>query len=159
MGLGDAVEAFLLSCRVKGCTNLTLRTYQEALRRFEAQVGEDLTSLTLPSIQRYFAILQSQGLRQVTIHKHYRAVRRFFAWCVEAQLLTSHPLQRFQMKRPQTFPHVPTDDDVNGLLKACKHDTDGTKGRALVLLFADTGLRVTEALKLHVEDLNLGLRS
>ncbi len=76
VGLSDAVEAFLLSCRVKGCTNLTLRTYQEVLARLRGVSSDDLAELTRLSVQRYFATLQNTGLKQVAVHKHYRTIGR-----------------------------------------------------------------------------------
>jgi site-specific recombinase XerD len=159
VALGDTVESFLLSCRVKGCTSLTLRTYGEALHRFAARVGEDLASLTALEVQKHFAALQAEGLKQVTVHKHYRAIRRFLAWSVEAQILSANPLAGFHMKRPQSFPHVPLDEDVQRVLKHCGSTQEGRRARALVLFIADTGLRVSELTRLHVEDVNLGLRS
>src|SRR5574341_1129988 len=77
--------------------------------------GGDLQSMTTLRVQKHFATLQADGLKQVTIHKHYRVIRRFLSWCVEAGLLGAHPLQHFHMKRPKTFPYVPRDDDVERL--------------------------------------------
>ncbi len=159
VALVDTIEGFLLSCRVKGCTGLTLRTYGEALGRLAAGVGSDPAALTALEVQRHFAALQAHGLKQVTVHKHYRAIRRFLAWCVEAGVLPAHPLAGFQMRRPQSFPHVPLDEDLQRILRLCGDRLDGRRARALILTFVDTGLRVSEVIRLHLEDVNLGLRA
>lgn len=153
--LTDHIEGFIISCTVKGCTGLTLRTYREALRRFAARdVG-----LTRLDLQKHFAALQAEGLKQVTVHKHYRSIRRFLAWLVEAGVLTVNPLAGFAMKRPQTFPAVPRDDDIQHLLSACTDGLEGRRAKALILALVDTGVRVSELVRLHIEDANLGLRS
>ncbi len=157
--LKNSIESFLVSCRIKGCSSLTIRTYEEALRRLQETLGDDLATLTRLGVQGHFASLQAAGLKQITVHKHYRAIRGYLSWLVEAELLSAHPLQGFSMKRPHTFPHVPLDEDVQKALRACDDAMEGRRAKALVLFFADSGLRVTEALRLHIEDVNLGLRS
>jgi site-specific recombinase XerD len=59
------------------------------------------------------------------------------------------------MRAPKTLPRVPSDDDVRRLLAACPATYEGIRNRALVALLADSGLRISEASRLSIEDVNL----
>ena len=63
------------------------------------------------------------------------------------------------MKTPKTLPRVPEDDTVRKLLSACPDTFEGKRNRALVMLLADSGLRISEALRLRVEDVRFGERT
>jgi site-specific recombinase XerD len=63
------------------------------------------------------------------------------------------------MRLPKTLPRVPEDEDVRRLLLACPDTVEGRRNKALVALLADSGLRITEALRLRVEDVNFAART
>jgi site-specific recombinase XerD len=59
-----------------------------------------------------------------------------------------------KMKQPKTLPLVPDDDAIEKLLKACPDTWEGRRNRALVAVLADSGLRISEALRVRVEEIN-----
>ncbi len=63
------------------------------------------------------------------------------------------------MRIPRTLPRVPEDDDVRRLLQACPQTFEGRRNRALIALLADSGLRISEALRLRIEDVNFSTRT
>jgi site-specific recombinase XerD len=80
-------------------------------------------------------------------------------WGAGAGLLEENPMAGLSMKVPKTLPRVPEDDDVRRLLLACADTFEGRRNRALVALLADSGLRISEALRLRIEDLNFASRT
>lgn len=65
-----------------------------------------------------------------------------------------------QIRTPRTPPQVPTEEEVRAVLQArLAKGITGKRNRALVLLFADAGLRASEVLRLLVENLSLAERS
>ncbi len=62
------------------------------------------------------------------------------------------------MRLPRTLPRVPEDEAVRKLLAACPDTFEGRRNRALVALLADSGLRISEALRLRIEDVRFGER-
>ncbi len=60
---------------------------------------------------------------------------------------------------PHTLPRVPEDDDVRRLLAACSDTFEGRRSKALIALLADSGLRISEAPRLRIEDLNFAVRT
>ncbi len=144
--LAGAVESFLLTKRVQGCTSATLRIY-------ERWVGQCIAALSTTGpleVRRFFVGLQS--LSASSQHQAYRTLKTFFRWCVETGVLEETPLRGITMRTPRTLPEVPTDDELRALLRVCPDTFEGTRNRTLVLVLADSGLRAGEVLRLIVED-------
>jgi site-specific recombinase XerD len=155
----DAVEAFLLSRQVMNCTAATLGYYRETLGRFLA-ANPALDGCTALALQTYLSRLRDRSIAAVTLHKHFRALRTFFRWAHEADVLRENPMRGLTMRTPKTLPRTPDDEQVRRLLQACAADTfEGRRNRALVALLADSGLRISEALRLRIEDVNFAART
>ena len=144
--LSEAVEAFLLTKQVAGCTQATLRTYRWWLERVLAQVPE----VTPLAVRSFFVGLQSHSPSHQ--HQAYRTLRTFFRWALGMGVLREDPLRGFVMRTPKTLPDVPTDDELRAVLAACPDTLEGVRNRALILTPADSGLRASETLRLLVED-------
>lgn len=151
--LEDLTGQFLLSRRVANCTSNTLQIYESNLRRFVAQV-QALEACDSLAVQRYLTSLR-EHMKPVSVHQHFRTLKTFFAWCCRIGFLADDPTRGLAMKCPKTLPLVPEDQDVRRLLAACAGTFEGRRNRALIALLADSGLRVSEALRLRVEDLQL----
>jgi len=155
----DAIESFLLTKRVANCSSRTTGNYSDVLRRFqrEARVAVigDITAL---SIQNYLTLLQPQ-MRPVSVHSHFTILRVFLSWCVNAGIVSQHPMKGLSMRSPKTLPRVPEDEAVRKLLSACGASFEGRRNAALVALMADSGLRISEALRLRIEDINFSART
>jgi site-specific recombinase XerD len=138
----------LLTKRVAGCTEATLRAYTLWLHRLLADAPEP-TPLT---VRGFFARLQERGLSPCRQHQAYRTLKTFFRWCVETGALQENPLRGFTMRTPRTLPDVPTEDELRTVLAACREDFHGLRNRSVILVLADAGLRASELLHLLVED-------
>jgi integrase len=60
---------------------------------------------------------------------------------------------------PRTLPRVPEDEGVRRLLRACPQTFGGCRNRAHIAPLADSGLRLSEALRLRIERVNFLTRS
>jgi integrase/recombinase XerC len=147
------VEAFLLSRQVANCSPRTVGIYMHNLSRFVRAIGDDLGACSALTVQRYLRDLRGK-LAPVSVHQHFRALKTFFTWCVDSGLQVEHPMRGMVMRVPRTLPRVPDDDDVRRLLLACPETFEGRRNRALIALLADSGLRISEALRLRIEDVN-----
>jgi integrase/recombinase XerD len=110
------------------------------------------------AVQSYLSGLREQ-IKPISVHQHFRTLKTFFNWCLETGLLNEHPMRGLNMKMPKTLPRVPEDDDVRKLLRACSDTFEGRRNQALIALLADSGLRVSESLRLRIEDINFGTRT
>ncbi len=145
----EAVDQFLRSRQINGCSRRTVEVYTDNLRRFEKVAPQELEACSYPFICEYLANLQ-QTMKQVSVHQHYRTLRTFFRWCVNVSHLQKDPMAGLSMKVPKPLPKVPETEDVKRLLDTCITPRD----KALVAFLADSGLRISEALALRIGDLN-----
>ncbi len=152
------MEAFLLSRRVANCSRHTIAVYERNLGQFAQTVGTDLAACTSLDVQRYLSGL-SQRLKPISTHQHFRTLRTFFTWCVETGVLQAHPMRGLSMQLPKTLPIVPEDEHVRRLLQVCSDTFEGRRNRALIALLADSALRISEALRLRIEDVNFATRT
>ncbi len=158
VSLSEAIEAFLLSRTVSGCTARTVQLYREVLTPFAFALGPELSACTPLAVQTYLTDLRAR-VNATTTHLHFSKLRAFFAWCVEAGLLTAHPMCGMSMRAPKTLPRVPEDEVIRRLLAACPDTFEGRRNRALVAVLADSALRISEALRLRIEDVNFAGRT
>lgn len=155
----EAVEGFIVSRQVMGCTSATLGYYRETLGRFARSLPA-LEDCTTPALSGYLTCLREGGLSPITLHKHFRAIRAFFGWAATSGILTENPMRGLTMRVPRMLPRVPEDEHVRLLLAAADPESfEGRRNRALVALLADSGLRIGEALRLRIEDLNFSSRT
>jgi site-specific recombinase XerD len=115
----------------------------------------DVTPL---GVQRYLSCL-GQTMKPVSVDHYFRPLKTFFRWCVEAVLLPKNPTRGITIRIPRTLPRVPEDDDVHRLIQVCPQTFEGHRNRALIALLADSGLRISEALRLRIEGVNFSTRT
>ena len=156
--LSQSVESFLLSRSVGGCTSRTVQLYREVLLPFCAALGPNVSGCTSPAVQGYLTSLRNR-VAAVTVHLHFSKLRAFFGWCVESGILPVSPMRGLSMKSPKALPRVPEDETVMHLLAGCPDTFEGRRNKALVSLLADSGLRISEALRLRIEDVNFSTRT
>ncbi len=142
----EAVEAFLLTKQIAGCTSATIATYSWWLQHFTTAVSD----VTLITVRQFFVGLQHRSASHQ--HQAFRTLRTFFRWCTDTGALIDNPLRGFTMRTPKTLPTVPTDDELRAVLTACPATLEGTRNRALILVLADSALRASEVLHLLIED-------
>jgi site-specific recombinase XerD len=136
----------------------TIELYTNTLGSLAAFLGGEEASL--PSCQdlRAFAVhLFDRGNAPTTVSMRLRAIRTFFSFLVRDGLLDANPMVNVPLpKVPRQFPRVLTQEQVSALIRACDRSTwAGIRNRAMVLVFVDCGLRLSELIGLDVVDVDL----
>jgi site-specific recombinase XerD len=85
------------------------------------------------------------------------ALRNLYGWCVDEDELDASPLERVRVEKSNPpAPDVLTDDDIAKLLKACEgRGFYERRDLALIRFMLATGVRVSEATDLTLEDVDL----
>ena len=156
--LADAIEAFLLSRQVSNYTARTVQLYREVLTPFQKALGPSLSDCTTLGVQKYLAALRSR-VNGTTVHIHYSKLRAFFTWATDVGLVPSNLMRGLTVKAPKTLPRAVEDYQVIRLLNACPSTWEGVRNRTLVALLADSGLRISEAVRLCVRDVNFNTQT
>lgn len=148
--------------RSRNLSASTLSTYLTSARQFVAYLAEHHSDVAGPDD------LQRRHVEEFTAHTietrsastasvRFRALQQWFNWLVEEEEISHSPAERM---RPPTVPDKPVPllsmDQLRALLKACAgKDLTARRDAAIIRLFLDTGLRLSELTNLAVDDVDL----
>jgi site-specific recombinase XerD len=146
----------------------TIRTYLVAVEQLGSHLRAsgghgDPTLVTRDNIVDWLLALQrpvdegGKGLTAQTALQRYRSVSRFFAWLVESGEMSESPMARVKPPRvPEKLVPLISETDLQKLLKACSGtDFESRRDRAIISLFIDTGMRVSEMAGITVHDVDI----
>ena len=159
-GLDRAIAAYLDHLRVeRGLAGATLAAYGTDLRRFRdgAPGIADWADSAEPALA-YLASLTRppRTLRPTSVRRKAAAIRAFYRFCFGDELIDVDVAALIDLPRQtRRLPDTLDSDAVVRLLDATGGDpVTGARDRALLELLYSSGLRVSEALGLDVEDLS-----
>lgn len=157
MDIGIAVDLFLDHRRARNCAPGTLRLYARQLRHWHAWLGDAdrpaaLCDLTIADLRDFATAIRDgpRSLSENTLASYHRTLRAFWSFLASEDRLTTDQARFF---RRIAAPHIPDDprpsvDDrtIQQLLIACGdgNDEESARNRAIVLLLAETGMRISE---------------
>ena len=150
-------RSWMRALKARNLADKTLRTYGDSLTALvdhadAAQLGD----LDRDAIRAFLADLTDR-FAPATVSVRYRALQQFFKWAVAEEELDRSPMDAMQ---PPVVPEQPVDvvptADACDLLKVCKGTTFvDRRDTAIILLFLDTGMRLSELGGLTVDDLDM----
>ena len=158
--IGEAAGDFERSMRAQGRSPKTISLYRysiDSLHRHLAGVGmpTELEALRREHIESWM-VARLAAVAASTANLEYRAVRRFFGWAVDEDIISTSPMAKM---RPPRFALVPppvlTADEVSALIAACRgREFADRRDMAIIMLLAGCGLRRSEIGNLRVEDVD-----
>jgi site-specific recombinase XerC len=140
----------------------TRAAYGAAVDQLEAFLAAQGLPTTVRQLQpdhvdAFFVSLHARRLRPSTILARHHSLSRFFGWLVDEGELEASPMT--QLPRPAAplgQPTVLRTDQIVALLAACAGSTfEDLRDAALIRLFSETGLRLTEMAALQLDDIDL----
>ncbi|HEY6148367.1 MAG TPA: tyrosine recombinase XerC, partial [Thermoanaerobaculia bacterium] len=118
-----------------------------------------LSSIDALAVRSHLAALHRARLSNRSLSRHLSTLRSFFRWACREGHLEKNPASALPAPRtPKTLPRALTLADTESLLEAGEDDAFAERERALFELLYGTGLRVSEAAGLDVEDVDLPSR-
>jgi len=150
----------------KGYSGNTIAAYRNDMEQFAQFLNghqgnpTELAAVTTELIEAYIANLQqgSQKYAPSTVARKVSVVKSFFHFLAEQKIIPTDPASK--LNAPKVKKHIPqtlSPGETERLLAAPARGT-GSKAlrdRALLELLYATGMRVTEAVNLRLEDLDL----
>lgn len=150
-------------------SSATVLAYRADLERFvafwENEFGEGLASraelakVDSLAVRSHLASLHRSKLSNRSLARHLSTLRSFFRWACREGHLERSPAKGLPSPRvPRALPRALTLRDTESLLDTEDEGTLPERERALFELLYATGLRVSEAAGLDVEDVDLSSR-
>jgi site-specific recombinase XerC len=153
--------SFRRTLRAEDKSERTVKCYTEAvglLAAFLEQRGHPATvaAITRGDVRAFIAD-QLDRWKPLTALNRYRSLQVFFKWAVAEGELAASPMAGMNPPRiPDEPPPVLSDDQLRRLLKSCEgRDFTARRDTAIIRLFLDTGVRVSEAAGITLSDLDL----
>lgn len=154
------LASWLRSLRARNVSPATITTYRasaEQLTAFLAEQGiTQAAKVTKPKLEDWIGhLLDTRS--PATASNRYRAIQQWFAWMVEEGEIETNPMARMS---PPHVPEQPVEvlstEQIRALLKSCDgRDFVSRRDAAVIRLFADTGMRLTEMSGLTLDDIDL----
>lgn len=157
MKVQDACEAFLqYLITEKGDVNKTKEAYRYDLSEF--LIGKedmDAKDLKEKDLEDFVMKLSKEGLETSSIIRKATTIRVFYGF-LNLEKISMVSLVGFRLPKPERkLPHVLTYEQVDKLLKQPDLDTfEGIRERCILEILYGSGLRVSEAVNLRIENIN-----
>ncbi len=157
-----SIEAFADALWLeRGLSRNTLSAYQSDLRALAAWLhkahGHSLLGARREDLLTYFALLSRQGRKPRSTARLLSCLRQFYQHALREGWIKADPsacIDAPRLGRP--LPKYLTEGQVEALLEAPDvDDAEGFRDRAMLELLYATGLRVSELVGLHLEQLSL----
>jgi len=160
--LSPTIDTFLNMLAVeKGLARNTLEAYSRDLNRLanylEANGVESWPDGHGSQLRTYFSSLRETGLSVRSITRNLVALRQFYRFLEKERIIQENPVPRLLLPvESRRLPTTLTHDDVERLLKQPSPSTLlGLRDQAMLEFLYATGLRVSELVSLHTQQINL----
>ncbi len=157
MKLQQAVEAYLSHKRSLG---MQCKTIARHLRAFCKGIGDvGANDVRDEAVRTY---IYGSGPVTTNLHVKFDVLRGFYRYLLTRGYVASSPLPTHVPRKPERLiPHIFTREEIRQLLRAAQErqwrgrKLDAETMRTLLLLLYGAGLRISEALRLTLADLDI----
>lgn len=154
------VGDFIAYLSLKNLSPRTIVEYGKVLNSLFEQIGLGESSpkeITTGQLREYVASLQQRGLSAATVSNYVLVIKRFFSFLLAEGYIEEDPSQR--LPRPKVGKRLPkalTITQVQDLFAAFRRETPTERRDQMFFrLVYVCGLRVSEAVNLRLEDIDL----
>ena len=171
--LNSLIQGYILNCRTENKSPRTIVGYKLVLNKFSLYCEQNnfpqIQKLTHVHVKNYLWYLGSEThiwstsnptsqklLSQTTINGYFRALRTFFNWLEREELIIENPFKRLKAPKIDTkIVQALTTPEIQKLFKACSGKSAlDNRNKAILSMFLDTGLRISELTNLNIDDVN-----
>ena len=159
--LNAPLDAFILRCKAKSLSSGTVRWYKDKLGPFLAFLeGMQITNardITPTHIRTYIEHLSAGGQCSGTIYRAYTGLGTFFGFLLKEDFIQSNPITLVEKpKRIKSLIRAFSMEQIRSLLAQFDPDCFPLlRTRTLIILLLDTGLRISEALGIKKDDVDI----
>jgi site-specific recombinase XerD len=146
-----AIEQFRGYLQRRNYAPHTLESYTLDLQVFFAASAQPPDGISFREVDRFIEAQQQQGLSPATINRRLYALKHFFDFLIDHQLVGANPVKPSHvLRRSRALPRTLSQEQLEPLFAQIQHPMD----HALFLLMLRCGLRVSEAARLKLQDID-----
>jgi site-specific recombinase XerD len=154
-------DSWDLSLQADGYADNTRRGYGKALARLAGWLAEHHPGVGPADVTREhvrgFIVATREATSSSTARSFFAGLRHFFRWALAEQEVATDPTEGIRTPKPndQRTPLI-DHDDIRALIADCAgREFRNRRDAAIVYLFADGGLRLSELSELGVDDVDV----
>jgi integrase/recombinase XerD len=135
----------------------TINAYKRDILSFLDEFNKELNNITRDDILNYISKLHNLKYSTSSIARKLSSLRMFFRFHVSEGLISESPISNIESPRlKRKLPAVLSVSEVNRLIESVNGNSAlSIRDRAILELMYGCGLRISELLKLYIEDLFL----
>jgi site-specific recombinase XerD len=171
--LEHLLQGYILNCRCEGKSPSTISFYHGNLKRFlwycrENNIPEDPRQLTSLHFRQFLLYVDSEPIRwgsqssrsirptTKAIAHYYHCLHIFFEWLKREEIVHDNPLDRIKKpKKEKRTIQALSPKEIRALLDTCPTNTAiGFRNRTIIIMFIDSGMRVSELAGLKLPDVD-----
>lgn len=139
----------------------TWQTHQQYIQYFidwcrQQGYSTAIEDLDVDIAREYITSMQERGLSPYTVATRVRSLRAWTHWLQAEEWLPKDPLARIRPPKVTDKPKKTLEPkDVDKILATCNKETpNGLRDAAIIMLLYSTGIRVSELIALHRDDID-----
>lgn len=152
----DLIDRFLAAKRIEGCSEKTLKYYQNTISVMVSSLEKDVRHILTEDLRTYLTEYQRKNQSsRVTIDNIRRILSSFFSWLEDEDYIIKSPVRRIhKVKTASSIKETYSDEDLEKMRDNCEELRD----LAIIDMLASTGMRVGEMVLLNRDDINFAER-
>jgi site-specific recombinase XerD len=160
--LADMLRDFERSLRAERKSPKTILAYMSVGQAFGSYLHTeglptDVTEIEREHVERYINSLIDRSLKDTTVASHYRCLQQIFRYLEEDDVIERSPMAKMRPpKMGEVLVPTLSSAEVKALLNACMgNDFESRRDLAIIALFIDSGLRLSELTSLRRDGVDL----
>ena len=146
-GMQEYLEKLEYRLKLKGFSPKTIKSYKYNLLQFLKFIDKSPELVSKNEIEAYFANLLKKGYLSASIRLNYASIKFFFTWVIPKNI----DFVRIDTpKKEKKLPRVLSKKEIISMID----NTKNLKHKLLIEVLYSSGLRVGEAVKLKLNDIN-----
>jgi len=146
-----AIQMFIVTKKVEGCTGNTIHYYMGTLKRFFNEINQRLEEITADQIRYYLAIRSTRDkLSKTSQDNELRVLKSFFRWCSGEEYIEKNPTENIKaVKKEKKIKRPFSETELELIREKAKSKRD----KAIVEVLFSTGVRVSELCGMNISDI------
>ncbi|MDY0943430.1 tyrosine-type recombinase/integrase [Priestia megaterium] len=150
----EAFEKFFRDCYLRNLRPATVEYYKNEFQAFRRRIEKELVECNHKDIED-FILMSKQSIKITTINTRLRALRSFYNFLCKNKLIDKNPMQNIKLLRDRQKNIQTLDNkEIELLIKTIRQQQTFVSFRdeVMLLVFLDTGIRLSELVGIEVED-------